>query len=250
MCFALNIFSKFTNKEIVVKAMSGEIKPGGVSRKGTVLFSDIHEYTKKMEEFYDYYGAEASEKIVLWLNKYFTKMVDCVDRTYGVVDKFIGDTMMSHWGIACSEENPRKDAFNCVKAALMMRKEVYYLNKSRRVSDPANPVIRIGCGINSGIVTAGQVGSETRMDYTIIGDPVNLASLIERQVNSLKVDILISEETYRLTGDKFLCQEMPPITVKGKTKPIRVYAVINFNGEIKGPQSIEELRSLLGFKPE
>jgi len=59
---------------------------------------------------------------------------------------------MAHWGITCSDDNPRKDAFNCIKAALMMRKEVYFFNKSRRASDPVNPIIRIGCGINSGIV--------------------------------------------------------------------------------------------------
>jgi adenylate cyclase len=174
-------------------------------------------------------------------------MVDCVEKTNGVVDKFIGDAVMAHWGTAYSAGSPRKDAFNCVKAALMMRKALYYMNKERQADDPANPPIRIGCGINSGIVTAGQLGSEQRMEYTVIGDPVNLASRIEALTKPLCVDILISEDTWRLIGDLFISEEMPPVTVKGKEKPVRIFAVINFAGEEKGPQSIEDVRGLLGI---
>ena len=249
MCSALNVFGKFTNKDIAVKAMRGEIKPGGLPKHGTVFFSDIREFTAKSEGFTKYFGAEASDKIVHWLNGYFSEMVDCVVKTNGVVDKFIGDAVMAHWGTAYTDGSPRKDAFNCIKAALMMRKSLYILNKSRRSGDPANPSIRIGCGINSGIVTAGQLGSDTRMEYTVIGDPVNLASRIEALTKPLGADILISEETYNLVGDRFVLEEMPSVTVKGKAKPVRIFAVVNFAGENRGPQSLSDVRDLLGIAP-
>jgi adenylate cyclase len=176
-------------------------------------------------------------------------MIDCVEKTNGVVDKFIGDAVMAHWGTAYSAGSPRKDAFNCVKAALMMRKELFFLNRSRIMGDPANPLIRIGCGINSGIVTAGQLGSDMRMEYTVIGDPVNLASRIEALTKPLGADILISEDTWNLVGDRFICEEMPSVTVKGKAKPVRIFAVVNFTGEAKGPQTLDAVRMLLGIEP-
>ena len=249
MCSALNIFGRFTNKEIAVKAMRGEIRPGGLPKHGTVFFSDIREFTAKSESFTREFGSAASNKIVFWLNDYFTQMIDCVEKTNGVVDKFIGDAVMAHWGTAYSAGSPRKDAFNCVKAALMMRKALYYMNAKRGKNDPANPMIRIGCGINSGIVTAGQLGSDMRMEYTVIGDPVNLASRIEALTKPLGTDILISEDTWNLVGDKFITEEMPSVTVKGKEKPVRIFAVVNFFGELKGPQTLGEVRSLLGIEP-
>jgi adenylate cyclase len=249
MCSALRIFGRFTNREIAVKAMRGEIKPGGLPKHGTIFFSDIREFTAKSEHFTRVFGNEASDKIVFWLNNYFTQMIDCVEKTNGVVDKFIGDAVMAHWGTAYTAGSPRKDAFNCVKAALMMRKALFFMNKERQVGDPANPPIRIGCGINTGIVTAGQLGSNRRMEYTVIGDPVNLASRIEALTKPLGADILISENTWNLVGDKFITEEMPPVTVKGKEKPVRIFAVINFAGEEKGPQDIDEVRSLLGIDP-
>jgi len=247
MCSALNIFGRFTNREIAVKAMRGEIKPGGLPKHGTVFFSDIREFTAKSENFTKFFGAEASDKIVHWLNHYFTHMIECVEKTNGVVDKFIGDAVMAHWGTAYTAGTPRKDAFNCIKAALMMRKALYFMNKERKAGDPANPNIRIGCGINSGMITAGQLGSDMRMEYTVIGDPVNLASRIEALTKPLAADILISEDTWRLIGDLFVTEEMPAVTVKGKEKPVRIFAIINFTGEMKGPQNLDEVRSLLGI---
>ena len=249
MSSALQIFGRFTNKEIAVKAMLGEIKPGGFPKHGTILFSDIREFTAKSENFTKVFGDGASDRIVQWLNEYFTQMIDCVEKTNGVVDKFIGDAVMAHWGTAYTAGSPRKDAFNCVKAALMMRKELYFMNKDRKAGDPANPSIRIGCGINTGIVTAGQLGSDMRMEYTVIGDPVNLASRIEALTKPLGADILISEDTWTLVGDKFITEEMPSVTVKGKEKPVRIFAVVNFMGEPKGPQTMEEVRDLLGIMP-
>lgn len=248
MCSALHIFGRFTNREIAVKAMRGEIKPGGLPKHGTVFFSDIREFTAKSENFTKLFGNDASDKIVHWLNHYFTQMIDCVEKTNGVVDKFIGDAVMAHWGTAYTAGSPRKDAFNCIKAALMMRKALYFMNRERHAGDPSNPPIRIGCGINSGIVTAGQLGSNMRMEYTVIGDPVNLASRIESLTKPFGTDILVSEDTWKLVGDKFITEEMPSVSVKGKEKPVRIFAIVNFAGEPKGPQSLAEVREILGIE--
>jgi adenylate cyclase len=254
MSKALGVFGRFTNREIAVRAMRGEIKPGGLPKNATIFFSDIRSFTEKSENFTKEFGEDASDRIVYWLNEYFTRMVDCVEKTGGVVDKFIGDAVMAHWGTAYTTGSPAEDAVNCVKAALMMRYALVEMNRNRKDGDPGNPPIRIGCGINSGIVTAGQIGSEQRMEYTVIGDPVNLASRTEALNKPLGTDILITENTWELVGDHFVTEEMPSVTVKGKEKPVRFFAIIRLkdkNPEAEGeePATLDELRKLLGIKP-
>ena len=246
MTGALKIFGRFTNKDIAVKAMKGEIKPGGFSKHATVFFSDIRDFTEKCENFTTAFGEDASNRIVLWLNEYLTYMVDCVEKTGGVVDKFIGDAVMAHWGTAFSAGSPAADAFNGVKASLMMRNALYELNRKRRKDDPGNPQIRIGCGFDTGIVTAGQIGSDQRMEYTVIGDSVNLASRTEALNKPLGTDILITENTWKLIGDMFITEEMPSVTVKGKEKPIRLFAVINLK-KAAGPQTLADVRKLFNI---
>jgi adenylate cyclase len=248
MAGALGIFGRFTNREIAVRAMRGEIKPGGLPKHATIFFSDIRNFTAMSENFTKEFGEDASDRIVYWLNDYLTRMVDCVEKTGGVVDKFIGDAVMAHWGTAYSSGSVAKDAFNCVKAALMMRAALFKLNQGRKENDPGNPRIRIGCGINTGIVTAGQIGSEQRMEYTVIGDPVNLASRTEALNKPLGTDILITENTWRLIGNLLVTEEMPPVTVKGKAKPVRLFAVIKLKGSGGAPETLAELRKLLGIK--
>jgi len=248
MSSALGIFGRFTNREIAVRAMRGEIKPGGLPKHATIFFSDIRGFTEKSENFTKVFGDQASDKIVFWLNEYFTKMVDCVEKTGGVVDKFIGDAVMAHWGTAYSAGSPSEDAFNGIRASIMMRDSLIELNAKRAIGDTGNPSIQIGCGLNSGIVTAGQLGSEQRMEYTVIGDPVNLASRTEALNKPLGTDILITEDTYNLAGERFITEEMPSVTVKGKEKPVRIFAVVNLKGA-EGPQTLAELRNLLGIKP-
>jgi adenylate cyclase len=162
---------------------------------------------------------------------------------------------MAHWGTATTAGTPKKDAYNCVKAALLMRKALYLMNKTRKSDNPENPPISIGCGINTGIVTAGQIGSELRMEYTVIGDPVNLASRVEALNKPLGTDILITENTWKQVKQYFITEEMPPVTVKGKEKPVRLFAVINVNFEALNipspaaePKNLSELRNYLGIK--
>ena len=248
MCTALCVFGRFTNREIAIKAMRGQIKLGGIQKHATIFFSDIREFTAKSEAFTKIFGEDASDKIVYWLNNYFTHMVGCVEKTRGTIDKFIGDAVMAHWGTAYTTGSPVQDACSCVTAALMMRKSLHEMNKEHGKSDSVNPPIRIGCGINTGMVTAGQLGSDARMEYTVIGDPVNLASRIEALNKPLGTDILISEETWKLVNKYFTTEEMPSVTVKGKEKPVRIFAVINIAGVTKGPQNLADVRRLLGIE--
>ncbi|GHV35904.1 adenylate/guanylate cyclase domain-containing protein [Spirochaetia bacterium] len=252
MSNALGVFGRFTNREIAVRAMRGEIHTGGTLKNATIFFSDIREFTSISENFTKAFGKSASNKIVVWLNEYLTRMVECVGKTNGVVDKFVGDAVMAHWGTAYTSGSPEHDALNCVRTALMMRMALLEMNRARKANDPGDPHIRIGCGINSGEVTAGQIGSNERMEYTVIGDPVNLASRTESLNKPLGTDILITENTWRMIGKYIITEEMPPVQVKGKEKPIRLFAVINLKtteGKQPRPWTLAEVRNMLGITP-
>jgi len=242
---ALGVFGQFANREMALKAMRGEIKQGGAQKNAVIFFSGIRGFAEKYETFLNEFGRDAGDKLILWLNEYLAKMANCVEKTYGVTDKFIGDSVMAHWGTANASGTPAKDAFNCVKAALMMRKTFVMLNRERG----KNPPVNVCCGINSGIVTAGQIGCGNRMEYTVIGEPVSLASEIQALNMPLGTDILISESTWNLVKFFFITEEMPPLKIKGKDKPMRIFAVVNHVSVTSGPKTIADVRKLLGIKP-
>ena len=229
-------FSKFTNKTIAQKAASGELTLGGENREVTIFFSDIRSFTAMSEKM-------QPKEVVEFLNEYMTKMVSCVNKTGGVVDKYIGDAVMAVWGAPESSGTPADDALNAVTAALMMRVALYKFNMER--SQKGLAPVRIGCGINTGTVVAGQIGSEERMEYTVIGDAVNLASRTEALNKPFATDILITENTYNLIKDKIIVQQMPGVHVKGKADEIKMYAVINLSGRDR-PDTIEEVRRIIG----
>ena len=238
-------FGRFINKEIAELAAQGRLALGGETKETTIFFSDIRSFTaisEKLEPF----------EVVGFLNEYMTQMVECVNDTHGVVDKFIGDAIMAVWGAPTSSGSPREDALNCIRAALRMRAALMQFNRGR--GEDKKPIIRIGCGINSGPVVAGQIGSQKRMEYTVIGDAVNLASRTEALNKPMGTDILITEYTYKLVHDQVLVEEMPSVTVKGKEKPLRMFAVINMPNEKgipgageKGPTSLNQIRNVLGI---
>jgi adenylate cyclase len=233
-------FGRFINKEIAEQAMKGELKLGGETKRVSIFFSDVRDFTAMSEKF-------PPQDVVEFLNRYLTRMVDCVDETGGVVDKFIGDAIMAVWGAPVSAGSPAGDALNCVRTALLMRRRLLEYNRDRESS--RRPFIRMGCGINTGDVVAGQIGSSRRMEYTVIGDAVNLASRTEALNKPLHTDILITENTWELVGDHIIAEEMPPVTVKGKEKPVRLFAVVNLRAEPGIPQprpaTLAELRQLL-----
>ncbi|MBQ2529783.1 MAG: adenylate/guanylate cyclase domain-containing protein, partial [Treponema sp.] len=161
----------------------------------------------------------------------------------GVVDKYIGDAIMAVWGAPETSGSAEGDALNAVTAALMMRDSLSKFNRER--AGRGLPPVKIGCGINSGPVVAGQIGSEERMEYTVIGDAVNLASRTEALNKPFATDVLITENTWKLIRDKIVVAEMPGVHVKGKTDAIKMFAVINLVGR-EGPKSIDEVRSIIG----
>lgn len=234
----MDSFSKFTNKVIAEKATKGELVLGGEHKEATVFFSDIRSFTEMSE-------AMSPEEVVSFLNDYFTRMVDCVNKTNGIVDKFIGDAVMAVWGAATTNGSPEADAWAAVKAALMMRIALYHFNQNQ-IKKGKKP-IKIGCGINSGPIVAGQIGSEDHINYTVIGDTVNLASRTEALNKPFATDILITENTYKLIKNKVIVEKMKPVSVKGKAEPIQMYAVVNAVG-ISGPADIHKLREFLGWK--
>ncbi|MDR1893991.1 MAG: HAMP domain-containing protein [Spirochaetales bacterium] len=234
-------FGRFINKEIAERALKGELSLGGENKRVTIFFSDIRSFTAMSEKL-------QPGEVVAFLNEYMTAMVDCVEQTNGVVDKFIGDAIMAVWGAPLSSGSAARDALNCVRSAIMMRIALKEFNRGR--GGDKKPVIKIGCGINTGDVVAGQIGSSSRMEYTVIGDAVNLASRTEALNKPFATDILITENTYKLIGKYLITEEMPQATVKGKEKPVRIYAVINLRapeGPQPKPETLEELRKILGL---
>ncbi len=231
-------FGKFVNKEVAEQALTGNLALGGVRKTATIFFSDIRSFTAISERL-------APEAVVEFLNEYMTRMVACVEKTGGVVDKFIGDAIMAVWGAPASQGNAARDAFECLRSAIIMRRALVEFNKGRGSAD--KPVIRIGCGINTGPCLAGQIGSAQRMEYTVIGDAVNLASRIEALNKPFGTDILVSHHTYELLKEHLVVEPMPPIRVKGKVEPLKIYAVVNFRG-VSGPTTLDEVRALLGIE--
>lgn len=238
-------FGRFVNKEIAEKAARGELAMGGENKEVTIFFSDIRSFTAISEKL------EPAE-VVEFLNDYMTRMVECVNNTNGVVDKFIGDAVMAVWGAPVSAGSPAQDALNCVRGCLMMRAALREFNVGR--GGDKKPIIKIGCGVNTGPVIAGQIGSTQRMEYTVIGDAVNFASRTEALNKPLGTDILITENTYELIKEHVIVEQMPSVTVKGKEKPVSMYAVVNMpkatdipGAGPDGPKTMAEVRELLGI---
>jgi adenylate cyclase len=236
-------FGRFTNKAIAEQAMRGELALGGETKDATIFFSDIRSFTAISEKM-------EPDEVVGFLNDYMTRMVACVNKTGGVVDKFIGDAVMAVWGAPMSAGSPAADALACVKAALMMRTALQEFNVGR--GGDKKPIIKIGCGINTGPIVAGQIGSTERMEYTVIGDAVNLASRTEALNKPLGTDILITENTWNLISSHLITEEMPSVSVKGKEKPVRMFAVVNLKSPTGMPQqrpaTLDEIRAMLGIE--
>ncbi len=229
-------FGKFVNKEIADQVLKGEIKLGGERKKATVFFSDIRSFTAISEKL-------EPEEVVEFLNDYMTRMVKCVNDTHGVVDKYIGDAIMAIWGAPVSRGN---DTENSINGALMMRSALLEFNRGR--GGDKKPVIKIGSGINTGFLLAGQIGSEERMEYTVIGDTVNLASRIEALNKPFGTDILISADAYNEVKDIFRVEPMQKIMVKGKSEPQEVFAVLGRLDDPSAPKTLEEMRELVGIE--
>ncbi|HNK59705.1 MAG TPA: adenylate/guanylate cyclase domain-containing protein, partial [Leptospiraceae bacterium] len=229
---------RFVNKEVAEMVLKGELKLGGEKKNCAIFFSDIRSFTAISEKL-------DPQEVVEFLNAYMTEMVRCVNETHGTVDKFIGDAVMATWGAAFSRGN---DAENAVNGALMMRSVLLKFNEGR--GGDKKPIIKIGCGLNYGPVVAGQIGSSDKMEYTVIGDAVNLASRVETLNKPFGTDILISEDLYLLVKDIFKVEKMKAIKVKGKEAPQTIYAVIGRFDDPNCPADLAAVRKLVGIKYE
>lgn len=230
-------FGRFVNSQVAELALKGELKLGGTRRAATIFFSDIRSFTAISENL-------EPEAVVEFLNEYMTLMVECIEKTGGIVDKFIGDAIMAVWGAPITAGSEKLDALKSIEAMLLMRSELKKFNTGRGSSD--KPIIKIGCGVNTGPCLAGQIGSTKRMEYTVIGDAVNIASRIESLNKPFATDILISENTYNLVKDEVNVVPMPSVTVKGKSDPLSIFAVLSMNG-IEGPMDLDSLRKELNI---
>ncbi|EMY78771.1 adenylate/guanylate cyclase catalytic domain protein [Leptospira weilii serovar Ranarum str. ICFT] len=232
-------FGKFVNKDIAEMVLKGEVKLGGDKRECVILFSDIRSFTSISERI-------EPELVVEFLNQYFTAMVKCVNENGGSVNKYIGDAIMAVWGELGHTDS---DTEKAILAALDMRKSLIQFNKGRGTDK--KPKIDIGIGINTGEVIAGQIGSEDRLEYTVIGDTVNLASRVESLTKVFGADILITEYSYEKTKGIFNVEKLKPIQVKGKKSMQTIYAVLGNSKDKNCPKNLKELRKQIGmdFKP-
>jgi adenylate cyclase len=190
---------------------------GGVSAEATVMFSDVRGFTTITEE----YGAQGT---VSFLNEYFSLMVDCITREGGMLDKFIGDAIMACFGLPVPHED---DADRALRAGISMIRELWAWNADRRAK--GLKTVDMGLGLNTDTVVSGNIGSPKRMDYTVIGDGVNLASRLESACKAYSARILVSESTVNKLRGTYRMRDIDLVVVKGKTEPIRVFEVLDYH---------------------
>ncbi|MGF1491451.1 MAG: GAF domain-containing protein [Microcoleaceae cyanobacterium] len=196
-----------------VMALGEDALMVGERKDVTILFSDIRGYTSITENL------EAAEVVNL-LNQYFETMVEAVFSYKGTLDKFIGDALMAVFGAPIPYDD---HAWMAVQSALDMRQRLKVFNQAR----PQHPEIKIGIGLGSGDVVCGNIGSKRRMDYTVIGDSVNLSSRLEELTKLYRCDIILSEATYKLCQDKIWVRELDRVQVRGKQQAVGIYELID-----------------------
>lgn len=207
-----NIFQKYVPKHVIDEVFSHpERLLVGENRKLAILFSDIRSFTTISESM-------KPNDLVNNLNRYFSVMVDIIVSHNGFVDKYIGDAIMAFFGAPVSSEN---DALLSVNAALGMIDALADFNRQQR--EEGQPEFHIGIGINYGEVTIGNIGTEKKMDYTVIGDTVNLASRLESLTKKYHEQLVFSEFVYQKVGRYLYCRLLDKVAVKGKSQGVGVY---------------------------
>ena len=208
-----NTFKRYVSKQVVDNLLEDETKLnlGGEEREVTILFTDIRGFTSMSENM-------EPEQVVMTLNEYFSEMIDIVFEHNGTLDKIIGDELMVVFGAPLAADDDTERALN---TAVEMQNKIKELNDIRRQRGE-DPVL-VGAGINKGFVVSGNIGSRDMMDYTVIGDTVNLGSRLCSAAGP--GEIIVSKEVIKNQEDKFLFKELEPILVKGKKDKINIFKV-------------------------
>jgi len=207
-----------------------KLKLGGDKKDLTVLFSDIRGFTTISEKM-------TPEELVALLNEYLTTMTNQVFHYDGLLDKYMGDAIMAVFGAPLDQPD---HALRACRTSLAMMKELHKLQEKWKAE--GRPAFDIGVGLNSGDMVVGNMGSEMRFDYTVMGDMVNLGSRLEGINKEYGTNIIISEFTYDKVKDAMCCRELDGVRVKGKLKPVNIYELL---GEKKDEAAFKDL--LEGF---
>src|SRR3989440_2684333 len=205
-------FSPSVVREVVRHKDEGSLTTS--RRLLTVLFSDIRGFTSISEKV-------EPEQVAQMLREYLSEMTEIVFRHGGTVDKYIGDCVMALYNVPLPDP---EHAIKAVRTALEFQERT--LAVSRRWEERLGIEIRNGVGINTGEAVVGTLGSRQRLEYTAIGDTINLGARLESLTKDYKTNIIISETTYALVRDEFITKELGDVTVKGKTHPVKIYAVL------------------------
>ncbi|PCJ18915.1 MAG: hypothetical protein COB02_09250 [Candidatus Cloacimonadota bacterium] len=211
---------KFLSVEVRENILEKDVNLGGEEVEATVLFCDIRSFTTISEEM-------PPTELVAFLNEFFSYLVKPITDNKGVVNKYIGDCIMALFGVPNRTSDHADNAF---KAIIGMRKALAVLNHRR--AKKGQSIIKIGIGIHSGPLVAGNIGDKTRMEYTVIGDTVNVAARIESETKNQKTDLLISEEVKTMLSETYndiSFDSVPGISVKGRAKPVNLYRVLEKN---------------------
>jgi adenylate cyclase len=212
----MSTLSRYVTRQLAEQLMKDRdrLKLGGNRSLVAVLFSDIRNFTTLSE-------THSAEEVVATLNDYFTRMIEPIFRYEGTLDKFIGDAIMAVFGAPLNHPD---DAERAVRAALDMRRALREYNRDRAAR--GQPPIETGIGITMGEAISGNIGSEQRMDYTVIGDTVNVASRLEGLTKSHEHKILINEAVYLEVKDKIPCVDLGFAQVKGKEGSVHIFGVV------------------------
>ena len=203
---------------------SGADSLGGVESRATVLFSDIRSFTSLTEAL----GAQGTVRL---LNDYFTLMVECLQQEGGMLDKFIGDAIMAVFGLPLAGE---QDEDHAIRAAIGMLTVLERFNQERQQRQES--AIAIGIGLHTDTVVSGNIGSPKRMNYTVIGDGVNLAARLESACKFYGARLLVSDATLQRAQGRYVSREADRVVVKGKSEPVLVHELLDFSSEASFPQ--------------
>ena len=211
--------SRYIDPVVAAQMLEGDAHDllGGISAEATIMFTDVRGFTTITEE----YGAQGT---VAFLNEYFTMMVDCITREGGMLDKFIGDAIMACFGLPIPHDD---DPDRAARTAISMIRELWAWNDVRKAK--GLKTVDMGVGLNTDMVVSGNIGSPKRMDYTLIGDGVNLASRLESACKAYSARILVGESTVSKLKGTYRLRDVDLVVVKGKTQPVKVFEMLDYH---------------------